>query len=44
VTLFGEITAALWQVTRPPELVRGLDFQPGFTTSLSWIDKTWMTG
>jgi hypothetical protein len=44
VIRFGEITAALWKVSWPADFERWLGFQPGFTTSLSWIDKTWITG
>jgi hypothetical protein len=38
---FGELTALLWRVTRPADLVRWLGFQPDFTASLSWVESAW---
>ena len=36
---FGELTALLWRVTWPAELVQWLGFQPSFTQSISWIES-----
>ena len=38
---FGELTALLWRVSWPGELVQWLGFQPDFTQSTSWIESAW---
>lgn len=41
VVAFGELTALLWRVTWPADLVRWLGFHPGFGAALSWIESGW---
>jgi hypothetical protein len=38
---FGELTAVLWKVSWPAELVSWLGFRPGFRESLSWVESAW---
>jgi hypothetical protein len=41
VVAFGELTALLWRVTWPADLVSWLGFHPGFSGALSWIEGGW---
>ncbi len=41
VVAFGELTALLWRVTWPADLVKWLGFHPGFGAALSWSESAW---